>query len=72
MSVPSSAGQGTPAAAGQGTPPPAGQDATVAAGQDAPRPAAGVFALLADGTTAEIRAAGRDWAPNHSGNRPIP
>jgi GNAT superfamily N-acetyltransferase len=60
MSAPSSAGQGTPAAAGQGTPPPAGQDATAATGQDAPRPAAGVFALLADGTTAEIGAAGPD------------
>jgi acyl-CoA synthetase (NDP forming)/GNAT superfamily N-acetyltransferase len=49
MSMAPAAGVGTPPAAGQGTPP--------AAGQGTPPTAPGVFALLADGATAEIRAA---------------
>jgi len=51
MSTPFPAGQGAPPAPGQGTP---------AGGQDILQPANGTFALLADGTTAEIRAATPD------------
>ena len=57
MSMAPAAGVGTPPAAGQGTPIAAGPSTPPAVGQDTPPAVPGVFALLADGATAEIRAA---------------
>jgi len=54
------AGPSVPPAAGPGAPPAAGQDASLAAGQETPAIGVGVFALLADGATVEIRAAAPD------------
>ncbi len=57
--APPPAGAGAPSPAGAGAPPPAGAGAPPPAGAGTPPPA-GVFALLADSSTAEIRAAGPD------------
>src|SRR5260370_39022336 len=57
--APPAAGAGAPSPAGAGAPPPAGAGAPPPAGAGTPPPA-GVFALLADSSTAEIRAAGPD------------
>ena len=54
---PPAADQGLPIATGPGPPPATGPGTPPAAGQDTQPAAPGVFALLADGATAEIRAA---------------
>ena len=57
MSIAPAAGVGAPPAAGPGMPPAAGPGMPPAAGPDTRPAEPGVFALLADGATAEIRAA---------------